>query len=76
MTRAFRKPNFETGQIELRLEDGEVCIYATNTGLEKLIAFCKSLLDDPRQGHIHLEDYGVLTAGSLRGALAVFPSET
>jgi hypothetical protein len=72
MARVFRRPSFGDRQIELRLEEGEICIYATDAGLRRLIAFCKLLLDDPQQGHIHLEDYEVLTQESLNGALAVF----
>jgi len=75
MKREFREPIFGKRCIELRFEDEEVCIYATTTGLEKLIAFCKMLLDNPQTGHIHLEDYEVLTKDSLIGAIAVFTSE-
>ncbi len=74
MTRKFKKPNFERRHIELRFEDEEICIYATDVGLEKLTIFCKSLLDNPQKGHIHLEDYEVLTKDSLRGTIAVFKS--
>ena len=76
MPRGFREPGFETGHIELRFEDEEICIYATRTGLEKLVTFCRSLLDYRKDGHIHLEDYEVLTKDSLRGTMAVFVSET
>lgn len=74
MPREFRKPNFGKRHIELRFEDEEICVYATTTGLERLMTFCKSLLDSPQQGHIHLEDYEILTKDSLRGAVAVFVS--
>ena len=72
MTREFRKPNFGKRHVELRFEDEEICIYATDIGLEKLMMFCKSLLDNPKKGHIHLEDYEVLTKDSLGGTIAVF----
>lgn len=75
MMNAFRRPDFDTRHLELRFEDEEVCIYATPTGLEKLMAFCKQLLDNPRIGHIHLEDYEILTRDSLTGVLAVFVTE-
>ncbi len=75
MAAAFRRPDFGKRQLELRCEDGEVCIYATAGGLEKLMAFCKQLLGSPGMGHIHLEDYEVLTRDSLPGVLAVFGPE-
>ena len=71
----FKQPSFSEGHLELRFEDEEVCIYATRIGLEKLMAFCKQLLDNPRKGHIHLEDYEILTRDSLKGVLAVFEPE-
>jgi len=76
MTRKFREPSFENEKrhIELRFEGEEICIYATSTGLEELMTFCRQLLDKPRIGHIHLEDYEILTKDSLRGTIAVFVS--
>jgi hypothetical protein len=72
MTKKFEKPSFGNRHIELRFDEGEVCIYATKIGLEKLIYFCKSLLDNPQKGHIHLEDYEILTKESLIGTIALF----
>jgi hypothetical protein len=72
MSQGFRRPAFEGKHIELRFEDDEVCIYATSVGLERLAAFCRSLLERPREGHIHLEDYDVLTRASLKGTMALF----
>jgi len=72
MPRMFRKPLFGDRHIELRFEDGEVCIYATNTGLQKIIAFCNQLLENPKIGHVHLEDYELLTRASLEGVIALF----
>jgi hypothetical protein len=72
MAKKFKEPNFGNRHIELRFDEEEVCIYATKTGLEKLIYFCKSLLDNPQKAHIHLEDYEVLTKESLRGTIAIF----
>ncbi len=70
----FKEPDFTSGNIELRFEEDEICIYATKEGLEKIITFCKSLIGKPRQGHIHLEDSYVLTKDSLKGVIAIFPS--
>lgn len=69
----FIKPDFDSGEIELRCESDGVCIYGTEVGIKKIIEFCQKLLDKPQQGHIHLEDYSVLTEDSLRGAIAIFP---
>jgi hypothetical protein len=78
MPTIFTSPEFGTNHLELRCEGDEVAIYATETGLNKLIEFCRELLDDRQIGHIHLEDYDVLTAKSLRGSIAIVerPSKT
>jgi ABC-type histidine transport system ATPase subunit len=34
-----------------------------------------NLIEKPKQGHIHLEDYEILTDGSLIGAVAIFDKE-
>ena len=65
-------PDFGDKQVELRFENREVCIYATETGLRKLIALCQSLLDRPQVGHVHLEDHDILTDASLKGTVALF----
>ena len=72
MNTKFKKPDFKDRGIELRLDNGEVCIYATKAGLEKLVSYCRELIEKPSKGHIHLEDYEVLTRDSLRGTIAVF----
>ena len=72
MKKDFVIPSFVDKCIELRFENNEICIYATPTGLRKLIGFCEELLRNPKQGHIHLEDYEVLTEASLKGVIAVF----
>ena len=68
----FRKPDFDNGVIKLGIAEGEVYIYATEVGLRKLIDFCNLLLAKPKEDHIHLEDFGVLTKDSLNGAMALF----
>jgi hypothetical protein len=73
MTKKFVVPHFKDKNLELRFENDEVCIYATPIGLKKLIKFCQDLLQNPKQGHIHLEDYEVLTEASLKGVIAVMP---
>jgi hypothetical protein len=72
MSKTFREPDFCKGEIELRFEDDIVCIYATPRGLEKIVDFCQELIEHPNVGHIHFESYGLLTAASKKGAVAVF----
>ena len=72
MDRKFVPPDFGEGDIELRFQEDEICIYASEDGLKKLIEFCQMLLDNPQKGHLHLEDYEVLTSDSLRGVMATF----
>lgn len=72
MSKDFKKPVFRSGDIELRFENEEVCIYATARGLSRLIEFCQMLLEDPKRGHIHMEDYEILTDTSLKGTIAIF----
>jgi hypothetical protein len=65
---AFEWPNFEVHAIEVRKTGDEVAIYATKTGIEKLIALLERLRHEKTQNgsaHIHLEDYDVLTSNSL-----------
>jgi hypothetical protein len=75
LTGKWRKPVFEGRHIELRLENDEVCIYATRVGLERIVSFCNDLLGHPKRGagHIHLEDYELLTSASLKGVIALIP---
>lgn len=72
MNNKFIEPDFRNRDIELRIVDDEVCIYATEAGLKKLMDCCKRLLDKPEKGHIHLDDYEVLTENSLKGVIAIF----
>ena len=72
MKNQFVPPDFAVGDIELRFQEDEICIYASDNGLKKLIEFCQMLLDNPQKGHLHLEDYKVLTSDSLRGVMATF----
>ena len=74
MSKRFIAPVFEKGILELRCENNEVAIYGTSEGLKKLAELIVHLADNPRQGHVHLEDYELLTEGSLIGAVAVFDS--
>ena len=50
--------------IKLTFENEEFVIQATPEGLKRFIGICENLLDNPRQGHIHLEDYELLNPGS------------
>jgi ABC-type histidine transport system ATPase subunit len=72
---SFIKPNFKDKSLELRYENNEVCIYGTEEGLRKLSDLVLNLIEKPKQGHIHLEDYEILTDGSLIGAVAIFDKE-
>ena len=72
MANDFIAPSFDNGEIELRFENDEICIYGTSKGLKKLSDFCLELINNPKSGHIHLEDYEVLTNNSLIGVLAIF----
>jgi hypothetical protein len=75
---SFTPPSFESGDVELRFENGEVMVYGTPRGLTRLADFCLRLakdvdLDDARgTEHIHLKDYQLLSTCSLRGTIAVF----
>ena len=71
-TPQFRKPNFSEKDVELRFENEAICIYGTVKGLKKIADFCYELINDPNQGHIHLEDYKILTKESKKGAIAIF----
>jgi len=68
----FIPPNFSTGDIELRVENDEVCIYVTDEGLKKMVSFFESIKEKNDCAHIHLEDYDVLTKNSMRGVIAKF----
>ena len=72
MADKFLKPDFSSGDIELRVEDGEVCIYATDEGLDRIAAFRNTLKKSELNDHCHLEDYSVLTERSLKGVIAKF----
>lgn len=75
MSKTFKKPDFTDGILELRVEDSEICIYASKSGLQRLSEFCQKLINEPKTGHIHLEDYQVLTPDSLKGVIAIFEKE-
>ena len=68
----FIKPDFSEKSLELRCENNEICIYGTKEGLKKLSDLILNLIERPKQGHIHLEDYEILTDSSLIGAIAIF----
>ncbi len=76
MFKKFKKPIFKDKNLELRYENNEICIYATKEGLKKLSDLILNLIANPKQGHIHLEDYEMLTDKSLIGAVAIFDKET
>ncbi|MHC4574966.1 MAG: Imm32 family immunity protein [Planctomycetota bacterium] len=75
MSEKFRKPDFSKYNLELRFENNVGCIYGTAEGLKKIADLCHELIENPNQGHIHLEDYAILTKESERGAIAIFDKE-
>ncbi len=71
----FNIPHFTGKSLELRFENGEVCIYGTKDGLRTLSALCAQLADTSRDEmpeHIHLQDLEILTEDSMPGVVAVF----
>jgi hypothetical protein len=72
MSAEFIKPNFSVGYLELRCDKGEISIYGNKHGLVRLNKLIIDLIDKPQQGHIHLEDYEILTPNSEKGTIAIF----
>lgn len=72
MQNKFIVPNFSTGEIEVRSLESEVAIYGTNVGLTKLVSLLNDLIENPKQGHKHLEDYDILTSNSSPLVIAIF----
>jgi anti-sigma regulatory factor (Ser/Thr protein kinase) len=70
MANSFENPDFSSGDIELRLEGDDICIYATDAGLDRIVALCKSLREGKSNEHLHLEDHFILTEKSLKGVIA------
>lgn len=75
MRAKFVRPVFKDKCLELRYESGQVFVYGTSRGLKRLSELVMSLVQKPKQGHIHLEDYDLLTEGSLIGAIAIFDND-
>lgn len=72
MSQEFENPIFKDGSIEFRFQDGEVALYGTKEGFEKLIGLCQDLMTRKVPDHIHLEDYEILTKNSTRATIAIF----
>lgn len=68
----FVEPDFTQGELELRFENGVVCIYGTAEGLRRLAGYCLQLVEHPAEQHTHLETLGLLTKHSVKGAIAIF----
>ena len=64
--------NFRNGDLIIHVEDDIVWICGTKVGLKRLSDLILELIARPKQGHIHLEDYPLLTKNSLTGAIAIF----
>ena len=75
-SKPFEPPRFSAEQfLEFRIDGKEVAIYATQHGLKWLAAHCLQLAEDERTdwtNHIHLEDFGILTAESSPAVIGVF----
>lgn len=71
----FVEPDFSNGELELRFENGEVCIYGTPEGLRRLAKYCLQLVEKPAEQHIHLGTLGFLTKNSAKGAIAIFEKQ-
>jgi hypothetical protein len=68
----FIPPNFQKGEVELRIgENNEIAIYGTVDGLKKIAELINHLIGNPKVGHVHLEDYEILSENSLRGVIAI-----
>jgi hypothetical protein len=76
MSDQFRAPDFAGRNLEFRCDGEEVCIYATAEGLRRLVDLCNTLLKRSHVGHVHLDDYEILTRDSLRGTIAIWPVGT
>ena len=69
----FSPPNFEAGELEIRQEGDEICIYGTPNGLRTLAELCIQLAATAKTpDHVHLEDYSILTGDSTRATIGVF----
>lgn len=68
----FTEPDFTQGELEFRLENGEVCICGTAEGLRRLAKYCLQLVEEPAEQHVHLGTLGLLTKRSAKGAIAIF----
>jgi hypothetical protein len=66
------QPDFTKGEVELRIGENNVLeIYGTAEGLKKIAELINHLIGNPRVGHVHLEDYEILTKNSLKGVVAI-----
>jgi len=70
----FKEPDFSRGSIEIRYESDSVCIYGNKVGLKTLSDLLLGLIDNPGQGHIHLENEyrEELTEFSENTTIAIF----
>ena len=75
----FQPPDFSTGDVECRFQDGEVCIYGTPAGLRRFSDLLIKVATEGEIGgsaHLHTEDYALLTCKSERCAVAAFCPST
>ena len=73
MSFKFIEPAFDTGHLEFRTEENEVCIYGDEEGLRWLAQKCLALVDARQKNHLHLGDYQVLTRTSQSAVIALYP---
>ena len=72
MSQKFEEPDFKEKTLEFRFEDGEVALYGTKEGFEKLIGLFQDLMNCKPPEHFHLEDYEILTKNSTLDTIAIF----
>lgn len=63
--------NMEGGNLEFSWDGKEIVVCGTAQGLAKLADLIQRLIDNPKSGHIHLEDYEVLTPHSSRTVIRI-----
>lgn len=67
----FVEPKLDPNLVEFRCIDGEVALYFNKAGMERLIALMKGMADKST-GHVHLQDYELLSSDSLPAVLGFF----
>ena len=69
----MKTPSDSRQVLEIRSDGQAVAVRGTDSGLTWLAQKCFLLVDSQRRGHIHLEDYYILTPGSEVASLEHLP---